>query len=104
MGFFIILTLVTLPGTACADCVLTDSPYKFEVVCSGTDDKPQPPDIHKKSKNSKRSSTRKRATFDERVSGEAPVEMSKEEILMMHANNTRDGSRVKRPKELHAKQ
>ncbi|MDD2900339.1 MAG: hypothetical protein PHI31_16715 [Desulfuromonadaceae bacterium] len=104
MILLIFLILFVLPCSADADCILTDTPYKFEVVCSGNDPTHPPADSKKKSKTVKKSSRKPgKINFEERTGTTSHIDMSDEEMHMMQTNNALDGYRIRRKtKEQHA--
>jgi hypothetical protein len=91
-----IFLLFILPNTVFADCVLTDTPYKFEVVCSGYNPLSPPIASKKNTKTSKKvSSKSKKASIADREGITSAVGMTEEELKIMQARNKMDGYRGK---------
>jgi len=98
--FLIFLVAIIVPCTVFADCIITDTPYKFEVVCSGYNPMSPPTDSKKNRKIAKRSSKSKKVTYEGRESVTPTVVMNEEESQFMQIRNQQDGYRSKRnPKE-----
>ncbi|MDD2310660.1 MAG: hypothetical protein PHH91_13870 [Desulfuromonadaceae bacterium] len=102
----IFLVLIVVPCTVFAECRITDTQDKFEVVCSGYD--PMfPPTASKKSMDSKknkkiatRSGKARKVSYEGREGVTSTVVMNEEELQFMQARNQQDGYRGKRkPKE-----
>ncbi len=82
------LVLVVAPCPVFADCKITDSPYKFEVVCSGKESAANSTPPASGNKAGKTKST----TIDART----VIVMSEEEHRIMESRNKLDGDRIKR--------
>lgn len=93
----IFLILIIVPCTVFADCKITDTPYKFEVVCSGYNPMyPSPTVSKKKKKTAKRSRRVKKADFEDKERETPTIVMSAEESQFMQTRNRQDGYRGKR--------
>jgi hypothetical protein len=89
--------LLFIPHTVFAGCILTESPEKFEIVCSGYNPMSPPPDAKKKNTRvAKRSGKAKKVRFEDRESIASKVGMNEEELQFMQARNKMDGYRGKR--------
>jgi hypothetical protein len=98
--FSIVLVLIVVPCTVFADCKITDSPYKFEVVCSGYNPMSPPTDSTKNTKIAKRSSKAKKVNFGDKKRETPTVVMNEEELQFMQKRNRQDGYRSKlKPKD-----
>ncbi|MBW4055783.1 MAG: hypothetical protein HIU83_10345 [Proteobacteria bacterium] len=97
----IFLMLICVPITAFADCIITDTPYKFEVICSGYNPTyPPTASTKKKIKTAKRTNRAKKACFEDRKSVTQTVVMNAEELQFMQTRNRQDGYRGKqKPQE-----
>jgi len=96
----IFLVLIFVPCTVLADCIITDTPYKFEVVCSGYNPMSPPTESKKNKKIAKRSNKAKKVTYEGRESVTPAVVMNVEESQFMQTRNQQDGYRGKRkPRE-----
>jgi len=99
-----ILILLIMPQVVFADCILTDFPYKYGVVCSGYNPMSPPADSKKKTKIAKKSGKTKKVYIGDIESAGQAVVMSEEELQYMLARNRMDGYRGKqKPRELTAK-
>jgi len=102
-----IFLMLIVPHIVFAGCILTESPDKFEVVCSGYN--PMSPPTDSKKKNSrvsmpKRSGKVKKVHFEDREGMASNVGMNEEELQFMQARNKMDGYRGKvKPKQQIAK-
>ena len=86
--FSFIVLAVILPNRALADCKITDTPEKFEVVCFGK----VPTDNAPVKGTGSNSGKRKKALSDVH----SVIAMNEEEIRMMEIHNQRDGFQGKR--------
>jgi hypothetical protein len=93
---FILLLLIALSCTAFADCIITDTPYKFEVVCSGYDPTAPPTSSKKNTKNAKRSARATKANFESRTDRMPNLVMNEEEEQFAQTRNRQDGYRGNR--------
>ena len=92
----ITLICIAVPYTACADCKITDTSEKFEVVCFDLK-AASPASASKKKAHTQRGVYKaKKVNFEERVTTMQVVVMSAEESQFMQIRNQQDGLRVKR--------
>ena len=99
----ILLLLITVPYTAYAGCIITDTSEKFEIVCSGPDPV-TPPLAKKKAKKAYRAGKTKKVNYEDRVSDMQEVVMNDVESQFMATRNKQDGYRVTRkPREQASK-
>ena len=94
-SFSIFLLLITAPYTAYADCIITDTSEKFEIVCSGPDPV-TPPLAEKKAKKAYRADKTKKVNYEDRVSDMQEVVMNDVESQFMVTRNKQDGYRATR--------
>jgi hypothetical protein len=95
-----IFLLFSVPHIVFADCILTESPGKYEVVCSGYN--PMSPQTGSKmnTKKSTRSGKAKKSNYEDRESATMTAGMNNEELQFMQARNKMDGYRAKvKPKD-----
>ena len=84
----IIFLSLVVPATVFADCKLTDTDEKFEVVCFGKDPYVSSPSTASRPNGGK--------TIKARSEARSVIAMNEEEIRMMEKNNHYDSSRGKR--------
>ena len=102
-SFSIFLLLITVPYTAYADCIITDTSEKFEIVCSGPDPMTSPL-AKKKAKKAYRAGKTKKVNYEDRVSDMQAVVMNDVESQFMVTRNKQDGYRATRkPREQTSK-
>lgn len=87
--------LLLIPGVASADCIITDTPFKFEVVCSGTNPVSPPGDTKTNRNTAKRSGKTAKVTVEGKEPSTPSVAMSERELQYMLARNQMDGYRAK---------
>ena len=87
--------LLIIPGVVSADCIITDTPFKFEVVCSGNNPVSPPGDSKINRNAAKRSGKAGKVTVEGKESSTSSVAMSERELQYMHARNQMDGYRAK---------
>lgn len=92
----ILLILIAMPWTAFADCIITDTPYKFEVVCSGSNKISTPIASKSNTKTAKGPSKAKKADYEGREIVTATIAMNEEESQFMQTRNSQDGYQAKR--------
>lgn len=93
ISLLINMTLFFLvPCTALADCILTDTPYKFEIVCSGYNPSKPTTDVLNK-KTGKRPHKARNVFIEEKTSETPPIIMTEEELQIMQTKNRQDGLR-----------
>lgn len=96
----VFLVLIVVPCTVFADCIITDTPYKYEVVCSGYNPMSPPTDSKRNTKIAKKSSKTGKVNYKGRESVTTTVVMNEEESQYMQTRNQQDGYRGKRkPRE-----
>ncbi|MHB8058986.1 MAG: hypothetical protein ACYDHC_13990 [Desulfuromonadaceae bacterium] len=94
-SFSIFLLLITAPYTVCADCIITDTSEKFEIVCSGPDPMTTPL-AKKKAKKAYRADKTKKVNYEDRMSDMQEVVMNETESQFMVTRNKQDGYRATR--------
>jgi hypothetical protein len=93
----IFMMLMVVPYIVSADCKMTDTTDKFEVVCSGADSYAYAAasDSKKNSKGTKRARKAKRVNYEDRKSAMQTIVMNDAESQSMLARNRLDGFRNK---------
>jgi hypothetical protein len=91
----LIFFLLIIPHTVFAGCILIDTPYKFEGVCSGYNPMSPPTDSKKKHKKKTVGRVRK-VDLENSDSVMQIIGMSEEESKFMKSRNQMDGYRGKR--------
>ena len=92
----ILFLLFIIPNAVFADCIITDTPFKFEVVCSGNNPVSPLKDSKNNTNTVKRSSKARKVTIEGKEPSTSSVAMSERELQYMHARNQMDGYRAKR--------
>lgn len=93
--YMIVLMQFGVPFRSFADCILTDTPYKFEVVCSGYNPTAPVSVVHRTlNSGSKSAGFRKANSVRDEKSGPADF-MTDEEVRFMDTRNRQDGVRQK---------
>lgn len=99
MKYIILVILLALPYSACADCIITDYSEKFEIVCFGYNPTAPPSKKHGTSSTRMKMSKKSRIADGEGVT--TAVGMTDEELMFMHASNRQDGYRGKPKRREH---
>ena len=87
-----LIFILLVPYTVFADCILTDTPYKFEIVCSGYNS--IQPSTHVPNKKAENRSHKSRKVYvTEKASETPPIVMTEEELQIMQTKNRQDGWR-----------
>lgn len=96
----IFMMLMVVPYMVYAECKITDTTEKFEVVCSGPNAYAPASDSKKSTKITKRVRKAKRINYEDRESAMPTVVMNGLESQFMLTRNRQEGYRDKRkPKE-----
>lgn len=91
----VFILLAVMPCLAYADCIITDTSEKFEIVCSGPDPV-SPTGATKNSKRAPRTGKRRKLDYEERGGAMQAVVMNDAESRFMELRNQQDGYRSKR--------
>lgn len=92
-GFLIVSMLIVVPCTVFGECKITDTPYKYEIICSGYNPMSPPIVAMKNTKITKRSSKTRKVSYEKRESVTPTVVMSEVELKFMKTRNRQDGYR-----------
>ena len=92
LSVFILLAI--MPYTVYADCIITDTSEKFEVVCSGPDPI-FPAESKKNTKKTPRAGKGKKINYEDRAEAMGEVVMNDVESQFMVTRNKQDGYRPK---------
>jgi hypothetical protein len=85
------MMIMVVPYMVSADCKMTDTTEKFEVVCSGPGAYAPASDVRKNAKKTRRGRKTKRVEYEEREGVMPTVVMNDVESQFMLARNRQDG-------------
>ncbi|MDD2271245.1 MAG: hypothetical protein PHP95_06110 [Desulfuromonadaceae bacterium] len=91
----VFIMLAVMPCSVYADCIITDTSEKFEIVCSGPDPV-SPAGATKNTRKAPRTGKRKKLDYEERAGAMQAVVMNDAESRFMELRNQQDGYRSKR--------
>jgi len=85
------MMLMVMPYMVSAECKMTDTTEKFEIVCSGPSAYAPTSDSNKKAKEAKRARKTKRNNYEDRESAMPTIVMNDIESQSMLTRNRQDG-------------
>jgi hypothetical protein len=91
----IFILLCVLPGSAAAECILTEYPGHFSVVCK--EDKAEAAASRSRTKHQQlKPASPHKSSFESISKTASPLAMTEEELKLMQTHNKLDGARASR--------